>query len=90
MSLTNNSKRTFIKKLAASVGFFTAASYLGNWISARANSSDRVNENYAYDVEKQKNVLAHTQLVLMTDSEKKQMLDEMQMLDKLFGVYKKI
>jgi len=90
MSMTNIAKRTFFKKLAATAGFFSAASYLGNLISAKADLPDRVNENCARDVEKQKNVIAQAQLVLMTDGEKKRMLDEMQMLDKLFGVYEKI
>lgn len=84
MSTANTSKRNFFKKLAASVGFFSAASYVGKLISAPADAVDRINENCANDVNKQKNVLAQARLVLMTDQEKKQMLDD------IFDGYKQI
>lgn len=90
MSKANTSKRNFFKNLAAGAGFFSLSGYLGKLISARANSMDSINERYANDVKKQQEVMMAQKLVLMTEREKKRILEEMQMLDNMFGMHKQI
>ncbi|KPJ94560.1 MAG: hypothetical protein AMJ53_05015 [Gammaproteobacteria bacterium SG8_11] len=76
MTKADKTKRTFFKKAAAAVGFVAAAGYLSNLMSGRANSIQAINENSENDVIKQKKAWQQKQLVVMTDSDKKQMLDE--------------
>ena len=76
MIKADKSKRTFFKKVVAAVGFVSAAGYLGKLMSGRSNSIDRINANSANDANKQKRAWLQKQLVLMTDDDKKQMLDE--------------
>ena len=76
MTKADNSKRTFFKKVAAAVGFVSTSGYLGNLIAARSNSKQAINENSEADVIKQKKAWLQKQWVPMTDSDKKQMLDE--------------
>ena len=78
MTKSDKSKRTFFKKAAAAIGFFSAAGYLSNLItaSARSNSIDRVNENSMQDAKMQKKAWLRKQWVPMTENDKKQMLDE--------------
>jgi hypothetical protein len=76
MTKADKSKRTFFKKVAAAVGFVSASGYLGNLMSARSNSTDRINENSTNDMNLQKKAWLQKQWVPMTDSDKKQMLDE--------------
>jgi hypothetical protein len=72
----NKSKRTFFKKMAAAIGFLTAAGYLSNLMSGRANLIRTINDNSANDVNMQKKAWLQKQFAPMTDKEKKQMLDE--------------
>jgi len=81
MTGTDRSKRTFFKKMTAAVGFVSAAAYLGNLISARSNPIERINENCANDVKLQRKVLQQKQLVLMSENDKKQLLDELLNID---------
>ena len=76
MTKADKSKRSFFKKAAATVGFVSASGYLGNLISARTNSIQLINDNSANDVKKQKNAWLQKQMVVMTDNEKAQMLNE--------------
>lgn len=76
MTRTDKSKRSFFKKVAAAVGFGSAAGYLQNLISAHTNSIQVINENREKDVIKQKQVWLRKQWVPMTDSDKKQMLED--------------
>lgn len=76
MSKQVHSKRAFIKKMAALAGFVAAADYTSTLISARSGTSGAVNDNNANDVNLQAKALRHKQFVLMTDDEKKQMLEE--------------
>ena len=71
-----NSKRAFVKKLVAAVGYIAAADYTKTLISARADSIKEAANNGANDDNLQRKTLLQKQLVLMTDNEKKQMLDE--------------
>ena len=71
-----NSKRAFVKKLVAAVGCIVAADYTNNLLSARADSIKEAANNGANDDNLQRKTLLQKQLVLMTDNEKKQMLDE--------------
>ncbi len=74
----DNSRRIFIKA-AAALG--VAAASAGVSMKLVSASSDtiirkRVNLNYANDDFQQERVMSQKQLVLMTDEEKKQMLNE--------------
>jgi hypothetical protein len=77
MTKADKSKRTFFKKVAAAVGFVAAAGYIRNLMSASTNSIHAINENNEKDVIKQKKAWLQKQWVPMTDSDKKQMLDEL-------------
>lgn len=76
MTQTDKSKRSFFKKAAAAVGFFSGSGYLARQITSRSDSIERINENSTNDMNKQKRVWLKKQWVPMTDSDKKQMLDE--------------
>lgn len=76
MTREDKSKRSFFKKVAATIGFVSASGYLGNLISARTSSVQLINGNSANDVKKQKKTWLQKKMVVMTDDEKKQMLDE--------------
>jgi hypothetical protein len=76
MTKEDNSKRAFFKKAMAAVGFLAAANYAKNLILAHADPIVEVNDNSANDVNLQRRTLLNKQIVLMTDSEKTKMLDE--------------
>lgn len=86
MSKPDKSKRSFFKKAVATGGFFSAAGYLGNLLSARLIAidkkvnnrkfSDKINENSVSDVDMQQRTWLRKQWVPMTDNDKRQMLDE--------------
>ena len=75
MIKADKTKRTFFKKVATAVGFVAAAGYVNKLISGRTNSIHEINNNSANDVNMQKKAWLKKHLVLMTDNEKKQMLD---------------
>jgi len=89
MSKADNSKRSFFKKLAAIAGFLSAANVFGKLISEQANSIDTINQNSVNDESKQRDAVLNKKLVLMTDNEKAQMLNEMQLRDDMFDIFKK-
>ncbi|NCS66687.1 MAG: hypothetical protein COS39_00685 [Hydrogenophilales bacterium CG03_land_8_20_14_0_80_62_28] len=72
-----NSRRAFFKKAAAVVGVVAAADYTKTLISSSSDSAGDINEKYAGDVNAQDSIMSQKQLVLMTDNEKKLMLDEL-------------
>ena len=74
---TDKSKRGFFKKMATVVGFFAAAGTFGKLTTQRNNSNNETNNKYAKDVDTQKKAWMQKQLVLMTNDEKKQMLNEL-------------
>lgn len=76
MIKADKSKRSFLKKVAAAVGFVAAANYLGNLMSAHTNTIQVINDNSANDVNMQQRAWLQKQMVPMTDNDKKQMLDE--------------
>jgi len=76
MAKADKSKRIFFKKVAAVVGFISAAGYISNLMSGRANVIQAINNNSANEVNNQKKAWLQKQWVLMTENEKKQMLDE--------------
>jgi uncharacterized membrane protein len=76
MTKADKSKRSFFKKVVAAVGFVSVSGYLGKLISARSNSTQAINDNSEEDVIKQKKAWLEKQWVPMTNSDKKQMLDE--------------
>lgn len=75
MSKTDPSKRTFVKRAAAAIGFFAAADYMSKLLLSRSNSIQDINNRSDIDVNKQKQLLLQSKMVLMTDDDKKQMLD---------------
>lgn len=73
----DNSRRSFFKKAAAAVGVLAAAAGTKTLISASIASTDDANAKCAADAALQKKAITGNQLVLMTDEEKKQRLDEL-------------
>lgn len=73
----DNSRRTFFKKAAAAVGVVAVADYTKTLISSPPGWTNDGNEKYARDANIQERILSQKQLVLMTDNEKKQRLDEL-------------
>lgn len=73
----NNSRRSFFKKAAAAVGVVAAAGYTKTLISKRSASTDDASAKYAADVALQAKAVTGNQLILMTDDEKNQRLDEL-------------
>jgi hypothetical protein len=76
MFKADKSKRTFFKKMAGAVGFVAAANYVSKLMVARSNSIQEINDKSAKDVDMQKKVWLQKELVVMTDIDKEQMLDE--------------
>jgi hypothetical protein len=72
-----NSRRSFFKRVAAAVGMVAAAAGTKNLISASIESTGGASEKYAADVAWQEKAVKENQLVLMTDVEKKQRLDDL-------------
>jgi len=73
----DNSRRAFFKKAAAVAGVVAAADYTRTLISSSSGSASNINEKYVGDVNTQDRIMSQKQLVLMTDNEKKLMLDEL-------------
>lgn len=72
-----NSRRTFFKKAAAAVGVVAAAGYTTTLIPKPSGATEDLSAKYAEDAISQEQKLMKAPLVQMSDSEKKQMLDEM-------------
>jgi hypothetical protein len=77
MANEQNSRRSFFKKVAAAVGVVAAAGYTKNLISASSESNSSACAKYAADVDSQEKAVKANQLVVMTDEEKKQRLDDL-------------
>jgi hypothetical protein len=75
--MEDNSRRSFFKKAAAAVGVIAAAGTTGKLIARTVESSGDANANYAADVAWQEKAVKENQLVVMTDEEKQQRLDEL-------------
>ena len=72
-----NSRRSFFGKAAAAVGVIAAAAYVKTLISGATSSTPEVTEKYANDATQQEKALMGNRLVVMTDAEKQQRLDEL-------------
>ena len=72
-----NSRRSFFKRAAAALGVVAAAVGTKNLISASIQSAGGANEKYAADVALQEKAVKENQLVVMTDEEKQQRLDDL-------------
>ena len=77
MVMEDNSRRSFFKKAAAAVGVVAAAGYTKTLISKSSVSTDDASAKYAADVALQEKAVTGNQLIVMTDDEKKQRLDEL-------------
>lgn len=69
------SKRAFFKKAATAVGVVAAANYATTLISASSGSPREMREKYARDARSQESAWTQQGLTLMSEAEKKQMLD---------------
>jgi hypothetical protein len=72
-----NSRRSFFKRVAAAVGMVAAAAGTKNLISRSIDSNDGASEKYAADVAAQEKAVKANQLVVMTDEEKQQRIDDL-------------
>jgi anaerobic selenocysteine-containing dehydrogenase len=72
-----NSRRSFFKRAAAAMGVVAAAAGTKHLISASSASADGASAKYAADVAMQEKAVKANQLVVMTDDEKIQRLDEL-------------
>jgi len=77
MTVEDNSRRSFFKRAAAAVGVVAAAGYTKTLISKYSASTGDARAKYAADVAAQEKAIMGNQLILMTDDEKKQRLDEL-------------
>jgi hypothetical protein len=75
--MEENSRRSFFKKAAAAVGVIAAAGATNTLISASVAPKDNAKEKYASDIASQQKAVTENQLILMTEAEKKQRLDEL-------------
>jgi hypothetical protein len=71
-----NPRRTFFKKAAATMGVVVAAAASAKTLISASGSANGVREKYANDAALQEKRLSQSQLVMMTDEEKKQRLDQ--------------
>jgi len=71
------SRRTFFKKAAAGVGVVAAAGYTTKVISRSFESNADTCAKYAADVASQEKAVRANQLVVMTDAEKQQRLEDL-------------
>ncbi|MGC2167311.1 MAG: twin-arginine translocation signal domain-containing protein [Gallionella sp.] len=75
--MEENSRRSFFKKAAAAVGVVAAAGYAKTVISDAVESKESTSAKYAVDVAMQEKAVKENQLVVMTDEEKQQRLDDL-------------
>lgn len=75
--MVDSSRRSFFKRAAAAVGVVAAAGTTGKLIARTVESSGDANGNYAADVAAQAKAVKGNQLVVMTDEEKQQRLDDL-------------
>ena len=76
-TMEDDSRRSFFIKAAAAVGVVAAAGYTKKVISASTESKEAVCAKYAADVDSQARAVKANQLVVMTDAEKQQRLDDL-------------
>ena len=73
----NNSRRSFFKKAAAAVGVVATAGYTTKTLtSASLDPAGNEFAKHANEDKLQEDIMRQKQYVVMTDSEKKQMVDE--------------
>jgi hypothetical protein len=77
MVMEDNPRRSFFKKLAAAAGVFAAAGYTKGVISKAVESKGDICAKYAADVTWQEKAVKANQLVLMTDEEKQQRIEDL-------------
>ena len=77
MITEDNSRRSFFKKAVAAAGVVAAAGYTKTLISRSSATSNDASAKYAADVASQAKAVMGNPLILMTDDEKKQRLEEL-------------
>ncbi|HTN95218.1 MAG TPA: hypothetical protein VMJ33_11605 [Gallionella sp.] len=75
--MEENSRRSFFKKAAAALGVVAAAAGTKTLISRTIESNGDASARYAEDVAAQERAVKENQLVLMTDEEKQQRIDNL-------------
>ena len=75
--MEDNSRRSFFKKTAAVVGVVATAGAAKTLISASGTSSAEASAKYAADIVSQEKAVTGNQLILMSEAEKKQRLDDL-------------
>jgi hypothetical protein len=75
--MEENSRRSFFKKAAAAVGVVAAAGATKTLISSSCDSSNDACIKYAADITAQEKAVTGNRLIIMTDAEKKQRLDDL-------------
>jgi len=77
MNSEENARRSFFIRAAAAVGVVAAAGYTKNLISRSSVSNGDASAKYAADVASQAKAVRENQLVVMTDEEKQQRLEDL-------------
>lgn len=77
MVMEDNSRRSFFKKAAAAAGVVAAAGYTKALISRSLASTNDASAKNAADVALQEKAVMGNPLVVMSDAEKKQRLEEL-------------
>ncbi|HSM99222.1 MAG TPA: hypothetical protein VLS47_09435 [Gallionella sp.] len=72
-----NSRRSFFRKAAAALGVVAAAVYTRTLISRSSAPAGDASAKYAADVALQEKAVTGNRLILMSDDEKKQRLEEL-------------
>ncbi|MBI3902397.1 MAG: twin-arginine translocation signal domain-containing protein [Nitrosomonadales bacterium] len=76
-TMEDNSRRSFFKKAAAAVGVVAAAGATKTLIAPSCTSSDEACAKYAADIATQEKAVTGNGLIVMTDDEKRQRLDQL-------------
>jgi len=75
--MEENSRRSFFKRAAAAVGVVAAAGATKTLIAPSCMSNEAACEKYAADIAKQEKAVTGNGLIVMTDDEKQQRLDQL-------------
>jgi hypothetical protein len=75
--MEQSSRRSFFKKAAAAVGVVAAAGYAKTIIARSTDSSVDACSRYAADMTSQEKAVKDNQLIVMSDEEKQQRLDDL-------------
>jgi hypothetical protein len=75
--MEQSSRRSFFKRAAAAVGVVAAAGYTKTVISRSKDSNSDASTKYAADIKSQEDAVTGNQLIVMSDEEKQQRLNDL-------------